>query len=91
MSVQVRVPTVLRPQTGGAAVVEAASGTIAEVIRSVDEAHPGFGEMIFEESGQVKRFINIFLGDEDVRYLEGSETAVPDGAEVVILPAVAGG
>jgi molybdopterin converting factor small subunit len=91
MSVQVRVPTVLRPRTGGAAVVDAEGGTITEVIRSVDRAHPGFGEAIFEDSGQLKRFINVFLGDEDVRYLEGAATPVPDGAEIVILPAVAGG
>ncbi len=91
MSVQIRVPTVLRPRTGGAAVVDADAGTITEVIRSVDREYPGFGEVIFEESGQLKRFINVFLGDEDVRYLEGADTPVPDGAEVVILPAVAGG
>ena len=91
MSVQVRVPTVLRPRTGGAAVVDAEGGTIAEVIKSVDRSHPGFGDVIFEDSGQLKRFINVFLDDEDVRYLEGADTPVPDGAEVVILPAVAGG
>ncbi len=91
MSVRVRIPTVLRPRTGGEAVVTAAPGTIEEVIRSVDAAHPGFAGVIFEASGELKRFINVFVGDEDVRYLEGTRTPVSDGAEVVILPAVAGG
>ena len=91
MSVQVRIPTVLRPRTGGEAVVATGPGTIAEVIEGIDREHPGFGGVVLEQSGELKRFINVFLGDEDVRYLQGVETVVPDGAEVMILPAVAGG
>lgn len=91
MSVRVRVPTVLRPRTGGESVVVAEAGTVTEVIRSVDRQHPGFASVVFEASGELKRFINVFLDDEDVRYLQGVDTPVPDGSEIIILPAVAGG
>ncbi len=91
MSVRVRIPTVLRPRTGGRATVTADGETVADVIRGVDRDHPGFASVVFEESGELKRFINVFLDDEDVRYLQGVGTPVPEGSEIVILPAVAGG
>ena len=91
MSVRVRIPTVLRPRTGGNADVAVSGGTIAEVIGAVDREYPGFSGVVLEPSGDLKRFINVFLDDEDVRYLQGLETPVPDGAEIIILPAVAGG
>jgi molybdopterin converting factor small subunit len=91
MSVRVRVPTVLRPRTGGEAIVIADGATVGEVIADVDRAHPGFADVLLERSGTLKRFVNVFVGDEDVRYLEGLGTPVPDGGEIVILPAVAGG
>lgn len=91
MSVQVRVPTVLRPRVGGQAVVTAEGSTVGDVLRSVDAAHPGFLPMVLEAAGSLKRFINVFVDDEDVRYLQGLDTPVADGAVLVILPAVAGG
>jgi molybdopterin converting factor small subunit len=91
MSVRVRIPTVLRPRTGGEAVVTAEGSTVGEVIAGVDRLHPGFADVLLERSGDLKRFVNVFVDDEDVRYLEGLGTPVPDGGEVVILPAVAGG
>ena len=91
MSVQVRVPTVLRPQAGGNAVVAATGETLGEVIESVEAAYPGFATTLLDDTGALKRFVNVFVGDEDVRYLGGLDTPVPDGGEIVILPAVAGG
>jgi len=91
MSIRVRIPTALRPYAGGNAKVEVEGRTVGAVLGAVDEVHPGFAGAVFEASGRLRRFINVFLGDEDVRYLEGLETPVPDGAEIVILPAVAGG
>jgi molybdopterin converting factor small subunit len=91
MSVSVRIPTVLRPRAGGESVVTVAAGTIADVVAGLDAAHPGFASVLLEKDGSLKRFVNLFVGDEDVRYLQGLDTPVPDGSEVVILPAVAGG
>jgi len=91
MSVEVMIPTVLRPKTGGQAVVCAEGTTVREVLAAVEAAHPGFGPMVVEASGALKRFINVFLDDEDVRYRQGLDTPVADGATLLILPAVAGG
>jgi molybdopterin synthase sulfur carrier subunit len=91
MSVRVRIPTVLRPRTGGEAVVTAAGSTVAEVVGSLESLHPGIGSVLLEADGSLKRFVNVFVNNEDVRYLQGLDTPVPDGAEMVILPAVAGG
>jgi molybdopterin converting factor small subunit len=91
MSVQVRIPTVLRPRTDGRAVVTAEGATVADVLGSLDELHPGIGSVLLEADGTLKRFVNVFVDNEDVRYLQGLDTPVPDGSEMVILPAVAGG
>jgi molybdopterin converting factor small subunit len=91
MSVQIRIPTVLRPRTGGQAVVTAEGRTVAEVVRSLEGLHPGIASVLLEADGSLKRFINVFVDNEDVRYLQGLDTPVPDGSEMVILPAVAGG
>ena len=91
MSVRVRIPTALRPYAGGAAEIEVEGATVGAVLHAVDAVHPGFGAVAFEASGRLRRFLAVFLGDEDVRYLEGLDTPVPDGAEIVILPAAAGG
>lgn len=91
MSVEVRIPTVLRPKVGGRAVVSAEGATVREVLGAVEATYPGFGPMVVEASGAPKRFVNIFLDDEDVRYLQGLDTPVADGSTLVILPAVAGG
>ena len=91
MSVEVRIPTVLRPKVGGQAVVAAEGATVREVLAAVEAAHPGFGPAVLEASGALKRFVNVFLNDEDVRYRQGLETPVADRSTLVILPAVAGG
>lgn len=87
----VRIPPVLRPQTGGQPEVDAAGSDVGEVLRALTEAHPGTGEQLFGEDGDLNRYVNVYLNDEDVRVLKGLETAVADGDTVVILPAMAGG
>ena len=91
MSVTLRVPSLLRPSLEGQIEIVAEGATVGEVLRSAAAAHPGFGPAVFEASGALRRFLNLFLGDEDVRYLQGLDTPVPDGAVLVILPAAAGG
>ncbi len=91
MTAQVRIPTVLRPLVGGVASVEAEGATVADVFADLEARHPGLGERLIDSDGGLHRFVNVFLGDEDVRYLEGLDTPVPDGADISILPAVAGG
>ncbi|MGH9058193.1 MAG: ubiquitin-like small modifier protein 1 [Acidimicrobiales bacterium] len=91
MAVTVRIPTQLRPLAGGSSQVEVAGATVAEVLKGLDAAHPGFGERIFDESGTLRRFVNVFVADEDIRFQSGVDTPVPDGATVSIVPAVAGG
>ncbi|HLN16056.1 MAG TPA: ubiquitin-like small modifier protein 1 [Acidimicrobiales bacterium] len=91
MSVSVRVPTQLRTLTGGAGEVPADGATVGEVLQGLDAAHPGFAERLFDEEGQLRRFVNVFLADEDVRFLQGLATPVADGQTVSIVPAVAGG
>ena len=91
MRVTVRVPALLRASVGGRAEVEAEGATVGEVLRRAAAAHPGFGPAVFEASGSLRRFLNVFLDDEDVRYLQGLDTPVPEGAVLVILPAAAGG
>jgi sulfur-carrier protein len=87
----VRIPPVLRPQTGGQPEVEAAGGNVGEVLRALTAAHPATGEQLFGEDGDLNRYVNVYLNDEDVRVLDGLETSVSDGDTVVILPAMAGG
>jgi molybdopterin synthase sulfur carrier subunit len=91
MSVKVRIPTQLRTLTGGTGEVPVEGSTVGEVLKALDVAHPGFGERIFDESGGLRRFVNVFLADEDVRFLEGLGTPVTDGQTLSIVPAVAGG
>jgi sulfur-carrier protein len=91
MAVTVRVPTQLRELSGGASEVAADGATVAEVLASLDRAHPGFQERLFEDGGQLRRFVNIFVADEDIRFLDGVDTKVADGQTVSIVPAVAGG
>ena len=91
MSVTIRVPTPLRGLTGGAAEVAVAGDTVAAVIAALDSAHPGTGARVLDETGALRRFVNVYVGDEDVRFLDGLKTAVEDGATVSIIPAVAGG
>lgn len=91
MSVTVRVPTTLRTLTAGAAEVEVEGATVADAIDALDAAHPGFRERLLDDDGNLRRFVNVFVADDDVRFLEGLDTKVPDGETVSIIPAVAGG
>jgi sulfur-carrier protein len=91
MSVSVRIPAQLRTLTGGAGEVSVEGATVGEALKALDAAHPGFAERLFDESGQVRRFVNVFLADEDVRFLDGVQTPVTAGQTISIVPAVAGG
>ena len=91
MTVQVRIPTILRSYTGGAAEVTAAEGTLREVIAGLDAAYPGLASRIIADGGKIRRFVNVYVGDEDVRFADGLGTATPDGSTVSVIPAVAGG
>jgi len=87
----VRVPSMLRPTVGGERSVAAEGATLRELIHDVDKRHPGFAGQLLETSGQQRPFVNLYLNDEDVRYLNGLETAIAEDDVVSILPAVAGG
>jgi sulfur-carrier protein len=91
MAITVRIPTQLRSLTGGASEVALEAGTVAEILKQLDTAHPGFGERIFDESGSLRRFVNVFVADEDIRFLQNLDTEVTAGQVVSIVPAVAGG
>src|SRR5215469_11854861 len=91
MSVSVRIPTILRTYTGGSAEVSADPGTLREVIASLDTAYPGLSGRIVDDTGNLRRFVNVYVGDEDVHFANGLETPVPAGAHVSVIPAVAGG
>ena len=91
MSVNVRVPTILRTYTGGESEVTAEGGTLAEVLDSLDGSYPGIKGRIVDEQGSLRRFVNVYVGNDDVRFLDGLGTAVGDGTQVSVIPAVAGG
>lgn len=91
MSVTVRIPTTLRPLTAGAATVSTTGNTVAAVLDDLETRHPGMRARILDESGALHRFVNVFVDDEDVRFLDGPDTGVPSGSTVAIVPAVAGG
>ena len=91
MNVSVRIPTILRSYTGGAAEVSAEPGTLREVISDLDVSYPGIGGRILDDGGRLRRFVNVYVGDEDVRFAAGLDTPVPTGARVSVIPAVAGG
>jgi molybdopterin synthase sulfur carrier subunit len=91
MSIKVRIPTQLRTLTGGAGEVSVEGTTVGEVLKALDAAHEGFADRLFDDAGELRRFVNVFLADEDVRFLEGLSTPVSDGQTLSIVPAVAGG
>jgi sulfur-carrier protein len=92
MSVTLRVPTILRPLTGGAAEVAVdGAGTLAELIDKVDAEHPGIRGRVLDDDGKLRRFVNVYVGEDDVRFAGGLQTPTPDGVTVSIIPAVAGG
>ncbi len=91
MAVAVRIPTQLRSLSDGASEVKVEGETVGEVLAALDRAHPGFSGRLFDDSGQLRRFVNVFVADEDVRFLKGLDTKVEPGTTVSIIPAVAGG
>ena len=91
MSVEVRVPLILRKHTGGAKIVNSQPGTVAALIEDLDRQIPGLKQELMTEDGQMRQFVNLYVNDEDIRYLDRLNTSVSDGDEVAILPAVAGG
>ena len=91
MSVSVRVPTILRPYTQGASEVSAEGATLVEVLDSLDSSYPGIRGRVLDESGELRRFVNVYVDDDDVRFADGLQTSIKDGGQVSIIPAVAGG
>lgn len=91
MSVSVRIPTPLRTATAGASEVAVDAGTVREMLEDLERRHPGIRERVCEPTGEVRRFVNVFVGDEDIRFLQGLDTPIADGTMVSIVPAVAGG
>jgi len=91
MAVTVRIPTTMRPISGGATQVQVEGETLSEVLTNLEAAHPGFKDRLFDDAGALRKFVNVFVADDDVRYLDGVDTKVPDGETVSIIPAVAGG
>jgi MoaD family protein len=91
VAVEVRLPTVLRSHAGGASVVQVEGATIGDVLGKLVAEYPAMAGQVLQDDGSLHKFVNVYVNDDDVRYLEGVATPVPDGAEVSILPAVAGG
>ncbi len=91
MAIEVRVPTILRSHTGGAKTVEGTGDTVAELLADLDARYPGLRARLVTEDGGLHRFVNMYVNDEDVRFLGGLDTKLSDGDTVTILPAVAGG
>jgi sulfur-carrier protein len=88
---QIKIPTQLRSLTGDAPEVEAQGGTVSEIVDDLEARYPGLKERLMDDSGKLRRFVNVYVNDEDVRFLDGIGTEVPDGAKLSIIPAVAGG
>ncbi|HEY9389733.1 MAG TPA: MoaD/ThiS family protein [Mycobacteriales bacterium] len=91
MAIEVRIPTILRPYTGGAKAVEGSGDTLAVLVDDLDSRHPGLKARLVTEAGALHRFVNVYVNDEDVRFTGALDTALKDGDSVTILPAVAGG
>ena len=91
MAVTIRIPTQLRPLAGGDSEVAVDAATVSEALKALDAQHSGFAERLFDDQGELRRFVNVFVADEDIRFLDGVNTDVADGATVSIIPAVAGG
>jgi len=91
MPIEVQIPTPLRPQTDGQDTIAANGATVQAVLADVIARFPALKDRLFDEAGQPRRFINLFINDEDIRFLDGVETAVKDGDSLAIIPAVAGG
>jgi len=89
--IKVRIPTPLRPLTKGQGEVEAQAQSITEMIDTLNTSHPGIKDRLCDETGELRRFVNIYVNEEDIRFLKGKETSLKDGDEVSIVPAIAGG
>lgn len=91
MSVSVRIPTILRTYTGGESEVAAEGADLAEVLADLETNYPGIKARVLDDNGDIRRFVNVYVGNEDVRFLDGLATATPAGTQLSIIPAVAGG
>ena len=91
MSVSVRIPTILRNYTGGASEVSAEGSTLADVLDDLESHHNGIKARVLDDAGELRRFVNVYVGNDDVRFLDGLGSATPDGTQISIIPAVAGG
>jgi molybdopterin converting factor small subunit len=91
MSPSVRVPTILRTYTAGESEVSAEGESLSDVLDSLDASYPGIKSRIVDEQGSLRRFVNVYVGNDDVRFLDGLETKVAEGAQISVIPAVAGG
>ena len=91
MSASVRIPTPLRAQTNGASEVTVQASTVRQMVEDLERQFPGMRARICDDSGEIRRFVNVFVGDEDIRFMQGLETPIPEGTQVSIIPAVAGG
>lgn len=91
MAVTVRLPGALRDATGGATKLTAAGGTLREVIADIDRRHPGFAARVLDDDGALRSYVNVYIGEDDARTRGGSAATIPDGSEVMVIPAMAGG
>ena len=91
MAVSIKIPTPLRKFTAGKDSVEVPAGTVGTALRDLEAQHPGMWTKICDDEGKVRRFINVYAGDEDIRFLQGLDTPIADGADISIIPAIAGG
>ena len=91
MAVTIRIPTQLRSLAGGDSEVAVDAATVGEALKVLDAQHPGFAERLFDDKGDLRRFVNVFVADEDIRFMQGVDTPLDAGTTVSIVPAVAGG
>jgi molybdopterin synthase sulfur carrier subunit len=91
MAISVHIPTPLRKLTSNQSEVEAEAGNVAELVEALESAHAGIKEKLLDESGDIRRYVNMYVNDEDIRFLDGKETSLKDGDSVSIVPAIAGG
>ena len=91
MPVKVKIPAQLRSHTAGTSEVEVTAGTVGSALTELRGRYEGLGDRLFDDDGKLRRFVNVYVGDEDIRFTQGLDTEVPDGQKVTILPAVAGG
>jgi len=91
MSIAVKVPTILRTYTGGESTVSVTGATVADALSDLDAQYPGIGARVLDDQGNLRRFVNVYVNDDDVRFLQNLETPTPEGSSISIIPAVAGG